>query len=165
VTRYHLAQINIARAVADLDSPLMAGFVSRLAEINALAERAQGFVWRLQSDTGDATSIRVFDDPRTYINLSVWETPEDLKNFVYRSAHVEMIRERETWFSRLSEQHQAAWWVPAGHRPSAEEGRDRLLKLREQGPSSDAFTLTRPFPHPGVSCNDAGRPLRGLPIC
>lgn len=149
MTRYHLAQINIAKAVADLDSPLMAGFVSRLDEINALAEQARGFVWRLQSDAGDATSIRAFDDPRTYINMSVWETPEDLKNFVYRSAHVELIRDREAWFSRLSEQHQAAWWVPAGHRPSAEEGRDRLLKLREQGPSAIAFTLARPFPQPG----------------
>jgi hypothetical protein len=150
VTRYHLAQINIARAVADLDSPLMAGFVSRLAEINALAERAKGFVWRLQSDDGDATSIRVFDDPRTYINLSVWETPEDLKNFVYRTAHVELIRDRETWFSRLSEQHQAAWWVPTGYRPAAVEGRDRLLKLRAQGPSPGAFTLARPFPQPAT---------------
>ena len=149
MTRYHLAQINIARAVADLDSPLMAGFVSRLDEINALAEKAKGFVWRLQSDAGDATAIRAFDDPRTYINMSVWETPEDLKNFVYRSAHVELIRDREAWFSRLSEQHQAAWWVPAGYRPAPEEGRDRLLKLREQGPSAAAFTLARPFPQPG----------------
>jgi heme-degrading monooxygenase HmoA len=151
VIQYHLAQINIARAVADLDSPLMAGFVSRLEEINALAERSRGFVWRLQSDAGDATSIRAFEDPRTYINMSVWETPEDLKNFVYRSAHVELIRDREAWFSRLSEHHQAAWWVPAGHRPSAEEGRDRLLKLREQGPSAHAFTPARPFPKPGES--------------
>ena len=152
MTRYHLAQINIARAVADLDSPLMAGFVSRLEEINGLAERAKGFVWRLQSAAGDATSIRVFDDPRTYINLSVWEMPEDLKNFVYRTAHVELIRDRETWFSRLPEQHQAAWWVPAGYRPSAEEGRDRLLQLRAQGPSADAFTLARPFPLPTATC-------------
>jgi hypothetical protein len=148
VTRYHLAQINIAKAVADLDSPLMEGFVSRLDEINALAERAKGFVWRLQSDAGDATSIRVFEDPRIYINMSVWETPEDLKHFVYRSTHVELIRDREAWFSRLSEQHQAAWWVPAGHRPSAQEGRDRLMNLREQGPSAIAFTLARPFPQP-----------------
>jgi Domain of unknown function (DUF3291) len=150
VTRYHLAQINVAVAVADLDSPLMAGFVSRLSEINALADSATGFIWRLQSYAGDATSIRVFDDPRVIINMSVWETPEDLKNFVYRSAHVELIRDREAWFTRLSEQHQAAWWVPAGHLPSAEEGRDRLLKLREQGPSEIAFTLSRPFPQPAV---------------
>lgn len=148
MTQYHLAQINIARAVADLDSPLMTDFLSRLDEINALAERAKGFVWRLQSDNGNAMSIRAFDDPRTYVNMSVWETPEDLKNFVYRSAHVELIRDREAWFSRLSEQHQAAWWVPAGHRPSAQEGRDRLFKLRELGPSAIAFTLARPFPRP-----------------
>ena len=148
MTRYHLAQINIAKAVADLDSPLMADFVSRLNEINALAEAAKGFVWRLRSNADDATSIRAFDDPRIYINMSVWETPEDLKNFVYRSAHIELIRDREAWFCRLSEQHQAAWWVPAGSYPSAEEGRARLLKLRQQGPSSDAFTLARPFSHP-----------------
>jgi hypothetical protein len=153
VTRYHLAQINLAKAVAALDSPLMAGFVSRLNEINALAEQAKGFIWRLQSEAGDATSIRVFDDPNIYINMSVWETPEDLKNFVYRSAHVELIRDREAWFSRLSVQHQAAWWVPAGYRPSADEGRERLLHLREQGPSAIAFTLARPFAQPiGASC-------------
>ena len=148
MTRYHVAQINVANAVADLDSPLMAGFVSRLEEINALAEQANGYVWRLQSYAGDATSIRVFDDPRTLINMSVWETPEDLKNFVYRTAHVELIRDREAWFSRLSEQHQAVWWVPAGHLPTAEEGRQRLLQLRRQGPSATAFTLARPFPPP-----------------
>jgi hypothetical protein len=151
VPRYHLAQINIAKAVADLDSPLMAGFMSRLDEINTLAERAKGFVWRLQSDAGDATSIRVFDDPKVLINMSVWETPEDLRRFVYRSIHIELIRDREAWFSRLSEQHQAAWWVPAGHHPSAEEGRDRLLRLREQGPSAAAFTLAKPFPQPSES--------------
>jgi hypothetical protein len=148
MTIYHLAQINIAKAVADLDSPLMEGFVSRLDEINALAEGAKGFIWRLQSDAGDATSIRVFEDPRIYINMSVWETPDHLKHFVYRSAHVELIRDRDAWFGRLSEQHQAVWWVPAGHRPSAQEGRDRLMNLREQGPSATAFSLARPFPQP-----------------
>jgi len=148
VTQYHLAQINIAKAVADLDSPLMAGFRSRINEINGLADKAKGFIWRLQSEEGDATSIRAFEDSNTYINLSVWETPEDLKNFVYRTMHVELIRDRETWFSRLPEQHQAAWWVPAGHRPSAEEGRDRLLTLRAHGPSATAFTLAKPFPQP-----------------
>jgi hypothetical protein len=137
--------------MADLDSPLMAGFVARLNEINALAEQARGFVWRLQSEAGDATSIRVFDDPRTLINMSVWQTPEDLKNFVYRSAHVELIRDREAWFSRLSEQHQAAWWIPVGYRPTAAEGRDRLLQLREQGPTAGAFTVARPFPPPSES--------------
>jgi hypothetical protein len=126
----------------------MEGFVSRLDEINALAEGAKGFIWRLQSDAGDATSIRVFEDPRIYINMSVWETPDHLKHFVYRSAHVELIRDRDAWFGRLSEQHQAVWWVPAGHRPSAQEGRDRLMNLREQGPSATAFSLARPFPQP-----------------
>lgn len=148
MTQYHLAQINIAKAIAALESPVMAGFVSRLNEINALADNAKGFVWRLQSNTGDATSIRVFEDPDTYVNLSVWETPEDLKNFVYRTLHVELIRDRENWFARLAEAHQAAWWVPVGYRPTPEEGRDRLLRLRSHGPSATAFTLARPFPPP-----------------
>lgn len=155
MTRYHLAQINIAKAVAALDSPVMAGFVSRLEEINAMAEQAKGFVWRLQSEGGDATSIHVFDDPDIYINMSVWETPDDLKNFVYRTAHVELLRDREAWFSRLPEQHQAAWWVPAGYRPSALEGRERLLMIREHGPSAAAFTLARPFPQPEEAASQA----------
>jgi hypothetical protein len=148
VTQYHLAQINIAKAVADLDSPLMAGFRSRINEINRLADKAKGFVWRLQSEEGDATSIRAFADPNTYINLSIWETPEDLKNFVYGTVHVELLRDRGAWFSRLPEQHQAAWWVSIGHRPSVEEGRDRLLTLRAHGPTAAAFTLAKPFPPP-----------------
>lgn len=148
---YHLAQINVANPLGDLDSPLMASFVARLNEINALADTAKGFVWRLQNYDGDATSIRVFDDPKTLINMSVWESPEDLKHFVYRTAHVELIRDREAWFSRLTEQHQAAWWIPAGHLPSPEEGRDRLLHLRAHGATPTAFTLAKPFPPPGSS--------------
>jgi Domain of unknown function (DUF3291). len=120
VTVYHLAQINIAKPVADLESPVMTGFVSRLDEINALAERTKGFVWRLKSEAGDASSIRVFDDPQVLINMSVWETLDDLKRFVYRTAHLELLRNREAWFKRLSQQHQAAWWIPAGEFPSPE---------------------------------------------
>lgn len=148
MTVYHLAQINIAKPVADLESPVMTSFVSRLDEINALAERTKGFVWRLKSEAGDASSIRVFDDPQVLINMSVWETLDDLKRFVYRTAHLELLRNREAWFKRLSEQHQAAWWIPAGEFPSPEQGRDRLLHLRKHGPTAIAFTLAKPFPPP-----------------
>ena len=148
MTEYHFAQINIGKTVADLNSPVMTGFVSRLDEINRLAESAPGFVWRLQSDARDATSIRVFDDPDIIVNMSVWETPEDLKAFVYRSVHLELLRGRAAWFTRLGEQHQAVWWIPAGHQPSPEEGRDRLLHLRKHGPTEAAFTLASPFPKP-----------------
>lgn len=122
--------------------------VSRLDEINALAERTKGFVWRLKSEAGDASSIRVFDDPQVLINMSVWETLDDLKRFVYRTAHLELLRNREAWFKRLSQQHQAAWWIPAGEFPSPEQGRDRLLHLRKHGPTAIAFTLAKPFPPP-----------------
>ena len=148
MTDYHLAQINIGKAVAGLDSPLMAGFVSRLDEINSLAEAAPGFVWRLQSDAGDATSIRVFDDPDIIINMSVWTSPDALKTFVYRTVHLELLRGRAAWFKRLGEQHQATWWIPAGHLPTAEEGRDPLPHLRKHGPTETAFTLASPFPKP-----------------
>jgi hypothetical protein len=65
VQPYHLAQINIARLLAPLDSPTMAEFVALLEEINALADRSPGFVWRLQSEAGNATSLRPFDDERS----------------------------------------------------------------------------------------------------
>jgi len=118
--KYHLAQVNVAQAKAEMDTDTMIGFVSRLEEINALADKAQGFVWRLQSEEGDSTSIRVFDDPLLLVNMSVWSTMEDLKTFVYKSFHVELIRDREAWFDKTGKPHQALWWVPVGHIPTTQ---------------------------------------------
>jgi hypothetical protein len=148
MSTYRIAQINIARAVADIDTAIMSGFVNRLVEINAQADQARGFVWRLQSETGDATSIRLFDDDKLIVNMSVWETVEDLRHFVYKTSHVELIRDREAWFSKPTEAHQALWWVKAGQLPLPEEGRDRLLQLRREGPSPLVFTMAKPFPMP-----------------
>jgi Domain of unknown function (DUF3291) len=53
-SRYQLAQINIARMVAPLTDPVMADFVANLKPINALAEASPGFVWRFQTEQGDA---------------------------------------------------------------------------------------------------------------
>lgn len=145
---FHIAQLNIARAIAEMDSAVMSGFVSRLEEINALADRAPGFIWRLQSEEGDATALRVFDDPLMLVNLSVWSSLEELKDFVYRSMHVELIRDREAWFKKLGAVHQVLWWVPEGHIPSVEEGSAKLALLGEKGPSMEAFTFSKPFPHP-----------------
>src|SRR4051812_489450 len=99
--RHQLAQINIGRAVAPIDSPIMAGFVSQLAEINALADRSPGFVWRLQGDPGDATTLRAFDDPRVLVNMSVWSSIEALRAYVYRSAHAGVMQDRKKWFERF----------------------------------------------------------------
>lgn len=138
----HLAQINIGRLLAPIDDPLIADFVNQLDEINALAESSPGFVWRLKDDTSnDATQINVFGDPLIIVNMSVWETVEDLKNFAYKSAHVQVFRDRARWFEKMEEAHMALWWMPVGVFPTAEEGRDRLMHLREHGESEWAFTF------------------------
>jgi len=144
--QWHLAQLNIAQAVDDMASEVMAGFVARLDEINALADAAPGFIWRLQTEEGDATSIQAFDDPSLLANMSVWADLESLKSYVYKSAHVELIRDRDAWFSKLVSAHQVLWWVPAGEIPTVAEARARLEHLQEHGPSGSAFTFAKPFP-------------------
>lgn len=148
MNNYQLAQINVALARDEMDSELMAGFVARLDEINAIADQAAGFVWRLQTEAGDSTAIRVFDDPLLLVNLSVWDGLASLQNFVYKTAHVELLRDRDAWFSKLRSAHQALWWVPLGHTPSVEEAKDRLEHIRRLGPTPDAFTFARSFPPP-----------------
>ena len=145
---FHLAQVNIARLRAPLDDPLLAGFVARLDDVNALADGAPGFVWRLQTDAGNATALRPYDDDRILFNLSVWQNPEHLREFVYRSAHVDVMRQRKSWFVRFDGPYYALWWVPAGHIPSVGEAKDRLEHLRAQGESPYAFSFARLFPSP-----------------
>ena len=118
MTTFHISQVNVAQAKADMGSEVMQGFVSRLDEINALADCADGFIWRLKEDSGSATAIRVFDDPLLLINMSVWANLESLKHYVYKSLHVELIKAREAWFNKMGESYQALWWIPAGHVPS-----------------------------------------------
>ena len=142
---YHLAQINIANALALMDSDTMKGFVDRLEEINSLADNSPGFVWRLQTEDGDATGIQAFDDPQMLVNISVWENIESLKNFVYKSIHVELIQDRDAWFSKSAEAHQALWWIPAGHTPTVEEAKAKLEQLQSNGPGPKAFSFARNF--------------------
>lgn len=145
---YHLAQLNVARAKAPVDDPIMEGFASRLDEINALAESAPGFVWRLKDDEGDATNIRAFDDALVLVNMSVWESPEHLRSFVYRSDHAGVMRQRRSWFERFDGAYLVLWWVPAGHRPTVEEAKERLLHLQSHGESPRAFSFAKIFPPP-----------------
>jgi len=144
--QYYLAQINIAEAKAEMDTDTMSGFVAQLENINTLADSSPGFVWRLQSEEGDSTAIRVFDSPLLLINISVWETLEYLKDFVYKSAHVELIQDRDAWFDKFKTAHQALWWIPKDHVPTVEEGKDRLEHIQLNGPTEYAFTFARPFP-------------------
>ena len=145
---FHIAQVNVAQAKADMASDLMQGFVSRLDEINALADRADGFIWRLKEDSGSATAIRVFDDPLLIINMSVWANLDALKHYVYKSLHVDLIKDRDAWFNKLGQSHQALWWIPAGHIPNVEEAQKKLEYIRKFGPSAEAFTFAKPHPMP-----------------
>jgi hypothetical protein len=145
---FHLAQLNIARVKAPLDHPSMEGFVSRLPTVNALAEASPGFVWRLQTEAGDATSLRPYDDPALIVNMSVWESPEALRAFVYRSGHSEPLRMRQQWFEPMPKPFQAMWWIPAGHLPTVAEGKARLAFLAAHGDSDVAFGFTRIAPAP-----------------
>ncbi len=142
---HHLAQLNIARLLHPLDSPETAGFVAALEPVNAAADAAPGFVWRLQTEDGDATSIRVFDDDLLIVNLSVWETIAALKAFVIGGDHLPVMRQRRKWFERAGDPYLVLWWVPAGHIPSIEEAADCLTVLRRDGPSPDAFTMKAAF--------------------
>lgn len=138
---YHLAQVNIARMRAPLEDELMTSFVARLDEINALADGSPGFIWRLQSGEGNATYLRPYDDDRILFNLSVWESVETLKHYVYKTAHAELLRGRRDWFEPFEAPFMALWWVPAGHIPSVDEAKTRLARLEEDGPSQFAFTF------------------------
>lgn len=145
---YQIAQVNIARMRGPLDSALMATFVARLDEINRLADRSPGFVWRLQAPDGNApaTYLRPYEDDRILFNMSVWNSIEHLKHFVYRSMHVELIRHRAEWFEKFQGAYSALWWVPIGHIPSIDEAKKRLEYLERNGPTQFAFTFQKVFP-------------------
>jgi hypothetical protein len=145
---HHLAQVNIALPVEPLTSPRLAGFVNALEEINALADTAPGFLWRMQTEDGDATAIRAFGDDRLIVNMSLWTSLDALADYVYRSGHMEVMRRRREWFSPMREAYQALWWLPAGELPTVDDAELRVAHLREHGPSKYAFTFRAPIPAP-----------------
>ena len=154
--QFQLAQINLGRLVAPLDDPRIAGFISQLDPINALADSSPGFVWRLQSESGNATDLAYNDDPFVIVNMSVWESLEALQQFVYRSQHLQVFRERRQWFERMELPNYCPWWVEAGHRPSIREGRDRLEHYQKQGATPFSFWFSQGFPAPSESLAAAG---------
>ena len=145
---HHLAQFNIDRMLAPIDHLIMADFVSQLPPVNALADASPGFVWRLQTESGDATSLKVYDDDMIIINLTVWESVDSLREFVYKSAHRGVLRNRERWFEKFNGPYYALWWLPAGHIPSTQEAKERLEHLREHGDSEYVFSFQHVFPKP-----------------
>jgi hypothetical protein len=135
----HLAQLNIGRFRYPTDDPRMADFMNNLAFVNGIADRSQGFIWRLQDDSGNATGFRPFPDPHMAVNLSVWESVEALERFVWQTVHKRFYGRRSDWFDKMEGPHSVMWWVPAGHRPPLTEAKQRLEHLAARGPSDYAF--------------------------
>ena len=148
VNGHHIAQLNIARAKAPLDQPLLADFVAQLDAVNALAEASPGFVWRLKSDSGNATDIRAYDDPLMIVNISVWESIEALFDFAYKTSHTKVMNRRKEWFESLSGPHMVLWWIPAATIPTVEDAKRRLDHLAAHGPTATAFTFKTRFTAP-----------------
>jgi hypothetical protein len=160
---HDLAQVNIMRLRAALDSSELAPFVAALDPVNALAEQAPGFVWRLKAADGNSTSLRIFDDPTLIVNMSTWRAIDGrtaldaLTDYAYRSAHSGIMRRRREFAIPIAEAYLALWWVPRGHTPTIAEAEERLRHLRAHGPTPFAFGVRTPFPPPGASVAPAVR--------
>jgi hypothetical protein len=149
VSGYHLAQVNVGRLLAPVDDPRIADFRGALDQINALADAQPGFVWRLKGEGDNATDLRPDPaDDLQAVNASVWESPERLAAFVYRSEHRNFVRRRLEWFEEAAQPILALWWVPAGHTPSLDDCLERLAHLRAHGPTPHAFTFRQRFEAP-----------------
>ena len=146
---YRLAQINVGRFIHPREDEANADFMNALDPVNAQADAAPGFIWRLVGSGNDATELVPDEnDPQLLVNMSVWQNIETLAAFVYRNAdHLAFMRRRKEWFEKI-EIFQTLWWVPAGHIPSVAEGMERIAILRERGPSPDAFTFRQTFAAP-----------------
>ncbi len=155
---YQLAQLNIATMKHPLDSPEMADFMNNLDPVNALADVAPGFVWRLQTEDGNATSISHFGDD-IIVNMSVWTDLDALHDFVFRTMHAKIMARRKAWFERMESAYTVLWWIPEGTTPGLDEARGRLAHLRAYGPSPEAFTFKHPFPAPAVDADLRERTL------
>lgn len=142
---FHLAQANIAYMRAPIDDPVMADFVARIDALNALADAAPGFVWRLDTEEGAEPGVAMFSGERVLFNLSVWESIEALEAYVYRSNHVQAVQKRAEWFERPEKPPLVLWWIDAGHIPTEQEAAGRFERLWKNGPTADAFTFRKRF--------------------
>jgi hypothetical protein len=150
MSQWQLAQMNIGRARAAMDDPIMHGFVSQLEHINQLAEQSAGFIWRLQTADGDATSIQAYEDPLMIVNMSVWSSLEDLQRYVYSGEHLSILRLRKDWFDKIDGPTQVLWWVPAGYQPSVADGKTALANLAQHGTSAQGFSFAKPAEPPDL---------------
>ncbi len=145
---HELAQVNIARPTYAADAPEFRDFMDGLDPVNAIADAADGFVWRLKDESGNATALRLDGDDSLMVNLSVWRDTNALTAFMYQGLHRAFMSRRREWFEHLTEAATALWWVEAGVRPTVAEAGERLAHLRAHGPTPYAFTLRTSFPPP-----------------
>ena len=161
MSAYRLAQLNIAKMKYPLESPQLSGFVEKLDEINALADNAPGFVWRLQTSEGDATSIDYFGSD-ALVNMSVWKDIQTLHDYVYRTAHTKVMSQRKDWFHRVEQAYTVLWWIIEGETPTLEQAQERLNTLRALGPTPGAFTFKQAFPAPDTADENRASPFEDL---
>jgi GNAT superfamily N-acetyltransferase len=152
----HLAQLNVATLRHPIDHPATAPFTEALPLVNSLGEAAPGFVWRLQTEDGDATSISAFPNPLTIVNLTVWQSGQALRDFVYRGTHRDFFRRRAEWFEAGSQT--AMWWLPAGTTPTVDDAKARLEFIDRFGPSPYAFEMGQQFPQLVIVRRDLDHP-------
>jgi hypothetical protein len=141
----HLAQLNIAKAKYALEATEIKEFVDNLEPVNNLAESSSGFIWRLKDESGDATNIHAFSDPDIIVNMSVWDSPDALKIFMFRTHHRDFLRRKKEWFHNIAEDSYVLWWIPIGHIPTVEEAVEKLEFLRNNGDTPNAFTFKSNF--------------------
>ena len=141
---YHLAQVNIAKRLAPMDDPIMQDFVNNLDKINAIADKAEGFIWRLQDEDKQEAAL-VFQDDTLIINMSVWASLEALFNYTYHSGHIEVFKRRKDWFSKMKLMHMAFWFVPIGYEPTFQDAKKRLDYLINHGDTPYAFSFKSKF--------------------
>jgi len=142
---FHLAQVNIGLAKGAMDSDVMKVFSDNLDPINAIAEASRGFVWRLKDEGGNATDTAFSDNPNELVNMSVWESVDTLKHFMFKTHHLDFLKRKKEWFETSSEHTYGLWWVPAGHYPSIQEAKDRLALLNAKGETPKAFTFKKVY--------------------
>jgi hypothetical protein len=149
MSTHQIAQINIAKMKGvNINDPIMKEFVDNLDSVNAIAESSPGFVWRLKDEGNNATSLNPYDDEQVIINVSVWESIEDLEDFMYKTFHADFLKRRREWFQRFGKVYTAMWWIPAGQFPTIQEAVGKLDDLEKVGASEEAFDFKTKFPKP-----------------
>lgn len=145
---FHLAQVNIGIAKGEMDSEMMKVFADNLDPINAIAESSVGFVWRLKDDAGNATDIAFSGNPKELVNMSVWESVETLKHFMFKTHHIDFLKRKKEWFETPTQANYVLWWVPVGHIPTIEEAKQKLDLIRQNSETTEAFSFKKVFAAP-----------------